>query len=93
MAALKGTTHSIKNCYRCGRKLQESDFKYTHGKYWCRACTQAYEIEQRLKDKTTEEIRKSITKQTKILKIYKTVLEERILYETRQRRKEELYEM
>lgn len=82
-----------KNCYRCGRKLTEADFKYTHGKYWCRACTHAYEIEQRLKDKTTEEIRKSIAKQTKILKIYKTVLEERILYETRQRRKEELYEM
>lgn len=76
------------NCYRCGKKLTEADLDYTHGKYWCKTCTKAYDIERRLKDKTTEEIRESILQQTKVLKVYKTVLEERILSETRQRRKE-----
>lgn len=76
------------NCYRCGRKLTEADLDYTHGKYWCKACTKAYDIERRLKNKTIEEIRESILQQTKVLKVYKTVLEERILSETRQRRKE-----
>lgn len=76
------------NCYRCGKKLTEADLSYTHGKYWCKACRKAYDIERRLKNKTIEEIRQSIAQQLRVTKVYKNILEERILLETRQRRKE-----
>lgn len=76
------------NCYRCGKKLTEADLSYTHGKYWCKTCRKAYDIERRLKNKTIEEIRQSIAQQLRVTKVYKNILEERILLETRQRRKE-----
>ena len=65
------------NCYRCGKQTTQADYDYTHGSGWCISCRKDYDVEKRLRTKSTEDIKAEIKRQERVLAVYKIVLQER----------------